>query len=174
MTASPPAPAALPLVTRSGLLAFGLALGIIVLDQASKYVILNVVDLPSRGTIPLLPVLNLTMVWNPGVSFGLLKAGGPAGRLALAAFAGVVVLSLAWWARSVRRPLAALALGFVMGGAVGNNLIDRIRFGRVVDFIDVSGIGFFPWVFNVADIAINIGVALLILDSLRSPPRAAT
>jgi signal peptidase II len=69
--------------------------------------------------------------------------------------------------------LFALGLGLVMGGAVGNNLVDRLRFGRVVDFIDVSGLGFFPWVFNVADSAITVGVILLLLDSVWPAAKSA-
>jgi signal peptidase II len=70
----------------------------------------------------------------------------------------------------VVRPLLATALGLVIGGAIGN-LIDRVRFGAVADFLDFSRL-YFPWVFNVADSAITIGVLLLILDSLRPAPRA--
>lgn len=159
-------PLAAPTFTRWGFIAYGTAIAALILDQLSKFWVLHVLDLPNRGTVPILPVLSLTMVWNPGVSFGLLRAGGLTGRLLLAAFAAAVVTALGVWARNAVRPLTAIGIGMVMGGAVGNNLIDRLRFGRVVDFIDVSGLGFFPWVFNVADSAISIGVALLILDSL--------
>jgi signal peptidase II len=76
-------------------------------------------------------------------------------------------ICLAWWATQSNRRLLITAIGFVMGGALGN-VIDRIRFGYVVDFIDFSGTGVFPWVFNVADSAITIGVVLLIIDSLVS------
>ena len=82
------------------------------------------------------------------------------------AFALVVVAALAVWARRVDRPLLAAALGLVIGGAIGNNLIDRVRFGAVADFLDFTGLHF-PWVFNVADSAITVGVVLLLLDSLR-------
>ena len=73
-----------------------------------------------------------------------------------------VAVALAVWVRKADRPLLASAIGLIIGGAVGN-LIDRIRYGYVVDFIDASGL-YFPWVFNVADAAINVGVALLLLD----------
>jgi signal peptidase II len=79
---------------------------------------------------------------------------------------------LAWWATRVERRLLVAAIGLVMGGALGN-VIDRIRFGGVVDFLDFSGTGLFPWIFNVADAAITVGVALLILDSLLSERRGA-
>jgi signal peptidase II len=155
-----------PLVTRLGLMSYGVAILALALDQLSKFWILYGLDLPDRGSVRLAPFLSFSMVWNPGVSFGLLRSEGEVGRLMLAAFAAVVVAALAFWARTASRPLAATGLGLVMGGAVGNNLIDRLRFGRVIDFIDVSGLQFFPWVFNVADSAITVGVALLILDSL--------
>lgn len=153
-------------VTRLGYKAYGVAALTLILDQLSKYWVLDVLHLPERFTIKLLPVLSLTMVWNPGVSFGLLRAGGELGRLMLAAFAAMVVIILGNWARKTVRPLMAVGLGLVMGGAVGNNLIDRLQFGRVVDFIDVSGLHFFPWVFNVADSAISVGVVLLLVDTL--------
>ncbi len=171
MTIETPAPAepalAPPAFTRWGLVAYAVAVATLVLDQLSKIWVLDIFDLPAKGTVPVLPpLLNLTMVWNPGVSFGLFRAGGEVGRLLLAAFAAAVVVGLGVWARKITRPLTAIGVGMVMGGAVGNNLVDRLRLGHVADFIDVSGVGFFPWVFNVADSAISIGVALLILDSV--------
>jgi signal peptidase II len=178
MTVQTPAPAdpALdaPAVTKWGFVAYAIAILTLILDQLSKVWILDVLDLPDKFTVPVLPpILRLTMVWNPGVSFGLLRAGGEVGRLLLAAFAAIVVAALAFWARNVGRPMTALGLGLVMGGAVGNNLVDRLRLGRVADFIDVSGLGFFPWVFNVADSAISIGVVLLILDSVLPSVKSA-
>jgi signal peptidase II len=158
--------------TRWGLVAYAAAICTLILDQLSKFWVLHILNLPDKGTVPILPFFSLTMVWNPGVSFGLLRAQGEIGRLLLAAFAGAVVIGLGVWARRLERPLTAIGVGMVMGGAVGNNLIDRLRFGRVVDFLDVTGVGFFPWVFNVADSAITIGVILLILDSF-APSRKA-
>ena len=153
-------------------LAYGAAVLIIVLDQASKAWMLGPFDLPDKGPVPVLPFLRLTMVWNQGVSFGLLGSHGEAGRWALTLFETAVAVFLAVWARRAERPLLALALGFVMGGAIGN-VIDRVRFGAVVDFIDVTALHF-PWVFNIADSAINIGVALLVLDALTPAKPAAT
>ncbi len=155
-----------PVVTRWGLIAYGVAVLTLILDQLSKLWVLKGLDLPDRFTVPVLPIFSLTMVWNPGVSFGLFHGGGEVGRVLLALFAACVVAALAFWARNAVRPLAAIGLGMVMGGAVGNNLVDRLRFGKVVDFLDFSGLGFFPWVFNVADSAITVGVILLILDSV--------
>ena len=76
----------------------------------------------------------------------------------------------AWWATRANRRLLVAAIGLVMGGAFGN-VIDRIRFGGVVDFLDFSGTGLFPWIFNIADSGITIGVMLLILDSFLSERR---
>jgi signal peptidase II len=77
--------------------------------------------------------------------------------------------------RRADRPLFATALGLFIGGALGNNLIDRARIGEVVDFLDFSGL-YFPWVFNVADSAITVGVMLLLLDSFKptAPPVEAS
>ena len=78
---------------------------------------------------------------------------------------------LAFWVRKAQRPLLGVGLGLVIGGAVGN-AIDRIRFGAVVDFLDFQRLGFFPWVFNVADSAITVGVVFLLLDSMRKESAA--
>ena len=153
------------LVTRLGWAAYALAAVVVVLDQASKAWVLGPLDLPGRGVVDVLPVFRLSMVWNPGVSFGLLAARGALGRWLLVAFASCVVIALAVWARRLTRPLTAIAIGLVMGGAIGNNVIDRVRFGAVADFLDFSGLGF-KWVFNVADSAISVGVALLLLEML--------
>jgi signal peptidase II len=163
------------LVTRHGRLAYMVALVVVVLDQLSKFWVLNVLDLQNRPPIHVLPFFQLNMVWNAGVSFGLLRAGSGAGRWILVLFALAVIIALAVWARRVSRTFTAVALGLILGGALGNNLIDRVRFGAVADFLDFHGIGFFPWVFNVADSAITIGVILLLLDSfLRPKEEAAT
>ena len=118
-------------------------------------------------------MLRLTMVWNHGVSFGLLAAHGDLGRWLLVAFALVVVTLLGVWAARANRLLTASSLGLVMGGAIGNNIVDRVRFGAVADFIDVSALHF-PWVFNIADSAINLGVALLLIEALTAPKPPAT
>jgi signal peptidase II len=163
--------------TRLGLSAYALALAVLVLDQLSKFWVVDrlfsarcpgfVASAAADAfcSVKLLPVLSLSMVWNRGVSFGLLQAHEDWARWGLAAFSLAVAVALALWARKAERPVLAAALGLVIGGAIGN-LVDRVRLGAVADFIDVSGLGFFPWVFNVADSAITVGVILLILDSL--------
>ena len=163
-------------VSRLGWTAYVLALLIIVADQASKYWILEVFQLPLRPSTHVAGPLSLTMVWNEGVSFGLLRAEQDLTRWALVVFSLAVAAFLAVWARKIEKPLLAIAVGLVMGGAVGN-AIDRIRFGAVADFLDVSALGFFPWVFNIADAAINVGIGLLLIDMLlteRKQKRAAS
>jgi signal peptidase II len=165
-------PPAKPAVTRMGLYAYILAAAVVVIDQLSKFWVLNGLHLDLRGQIPVLPFFRLTMVMNPGVSFGLLRADSSAGRWILVAAALVVVAFLAVWVRRAERPLFATSVGLVIGGALGNNLIDRARMGQVVDFLDFSGLAF-PWVFNVADSAITIGVVLLLLDSFAPAQKPA-
>jgi signal peptidase II len=151
-------------VTKPGWMAFVLAAVVIVADQASKYWILSVLGLQEGQSIPIVGPLHLTGVWNHGVSFGLLTANHDLARWAFVAFSLIVAVILAGWVRRTERPLFATALGFLIGGAVGN-AVDRVRYGAVADFIDVSRLHF-PWVFNVADAAINVGIACLLLDML--------
>jgi signal peptidase II len=163
-------------MTRSNFMPLGVIAALVVLmaDQASKWWILNVLDLPELRQVVLLPVLNLTMVWNHGVTFGLLNGLGDWGHVILAGVALAVVVALGFWLRRAESRTMAVAIGAIAGGAVGN-VIDRVRFGGVVDFIHVHVAT--PWgdvswyVFNVADAAIVCGVAALILESLLSKRR---
>jgi lipoprotein signal peptidase len=144
------------------------ALAVLLADQASKWWVLNGLDLPDLHQVVLLPVLNLTMVWNHGVTFGLLNGLGSAGHWLLAIVALAVVAALAVWLRKADSHVTATAIGAIAGGAVGN-VIDRLRFGAVVDFIHahvvIGGTDYSWYVFNVADAAIVCGVATLILES---------
>jgi signal peptidase II len=144
----------------------GLIVAVLVLvaDQASKWAILSPIDLPDRGQIVLTPMLNLSMVWNRGVTFGLLTGFTEWGHLALAGLAICVVAALGVWMWRAETRLAAIALGAIAGGAIGN-VIDRLRFGAVVDFVDAH-VGNLHWyVFNLADAAIVCGVIALVVDS---------
>jgi len=153
-------------ISRLAVTAFVFALIVVVLDQLTKAWVVSGLDLREVGRVNVLPpILNFTWVENRGVSFGLFGDGSA--RWMLSLFSIVVAGILGWWALRADRRLLITAIGLVMGGAIGN-VIDRIRFGFVVDFIDFSGTRVFPWVFNVADSAITIGVILLILDSLLS------
>jgi len=159
-------------LTRLGRMALILAAAVIVADQAVKWWILSALNLPLLGSQQVAGPFYLSMVWNAGVSFGFLKAEHDLVRWLLAAFSISVAVILALWVRRAERPLFAVAVGLVMGGAVGN-VIDRIRLGAVADFIDVRAltVGLFPWIFNVADAAISVGVFLLLIDMLRQDGR---
>jgi lipoprotein signal peptidase len=145
-----------------------IALVLLVADQATKWWVLEVIRLPEVGRIAVLPFFNLTMVWNRGVTFGLLAGEAWWHPYVLAAIACAVALALLVWMRRAENRLVAAALGLVLGGAVGN-VIDRVRFGAVVDFVDLHAFGWHWYVFNLADSAIVIGVGLLLADALLRP-----
>ena len=154
-------------MTRNRLTLLGLAPALVVLaaDQASKWWVLNVIHLRVDEPIVILPVLNLTLVHNRGVTFGLFNSLGDWSSLVLAAVALAVVAALGVWLRRAESTLVAIALGTIAGGAV-SNVIDRLRFGAVIDFVHAHIGGWSWYVFNLADAAIVCGVATLVLDSL--------
>ncbi len=156
-------------ISALGWAAYAAAGVVLALDQLSKWWVLGPLDLPSRGQVRLLPpLLNLTLTHNPGVSFGLLSAGALS-RWGLTLFSVVVAGALGVWAARADKRVQAAGLGLIMGGALGNAL-DRLRLGVVTDFVDVSAaLPLFPWIFNVADSAITVGVALLLLESVLAP-----
>ena len=153
-------------VTRWAWRAYALAAVVLILDQLTKYWILSVVRLPEGATMEVFPPLQFTRIWNEGVSFGLFQAQHDLVRWGMVVFNVIVALLLSYWVRTQTRLLPAVGLGLLIGGAIGN-AIDRARFGAVVDFIDVQRLGFFPWIFNIADAGITIGVIFILLDSLR-------
>ena len=155
-------------LTHYALLTYALAVVVLILDQLSKAWILYGLRLADVGTVALLPFFRLSLVWNRGFSFGLLSQVDLA-RWALSIFSIGVAIALALWARRTTRLLPALGLGLIIGGAIGN-AADRLRMGAVVDFLDFTGTHFFPWVFNMADSGITVGVILLLADSLLARP----
>ncbi len=148
----------------NGLFWRGVALAavIIVLDQASKLWIVHGLDLPRLEKIEISGIFDLTYVENRGASFGMLHGL----RWLLAIISLGVSLGLAWWLGRLKRPIAVIGVGLIIGGALGN-LYDRLAYGYVVDFLDFSGL-WFPWVFNIADAAINVGIAFLLLDAWKT------
>jgi signal peptidase II len=152
---------------------FGLAiaLAVFILDQVVKYIVTGPLALQSVGQIVLAPIFNLTWVENYGVSMGLLTAGSETMRWALVALTGAIGIGVAVWLwREVNRH-DVIALGLVLGGAAGN-ILDRVRFGYVVDFLDLHFGAFRPFlVFNVADAAITIGVVILLARALFVRPK---
>ncbi len=137
-------------------------------DQASKFWIVEIVRLPERRRIEISSIFDLSFVQNNGASFGLF-AGGMGSRIFLSLLVSSVVVGLLIWLGGLRRPVAAAGVAFVIGGALGN-LYDRVAYGYVIDFLDFSGL-YFPWVFNVADMSVNVGVALLLLDAWQTRDR---
>jgi len=151
----------------TGLIAAGIAL---IVDQGSKLYMLHgagFAHMPPGTSIPVLPFFNLVMVWNQGVSYGLFAASSPFGRWALVVLALVAIAALGWllW-RTTSRSLA-IGYGLVIGGAIGNNLIDRVIYGAVADFFHFYGFGYDWYVFNIADLAITLGAVAIIYDVLK-------
>lgn len=136
-----------------------------VLDQATKLFTLFVVDLPVTEPIRLAPFLDLIVVWNRGISYGLFQQHSELGRWALTAVALAASVGLGIWMARAEGRLLAASLGLVIGGALGN-AVDRVAYGAVFDFIHFH-VGSWSWyVFNVADAAIVAGVVGLLYDSL--------
>lgn len=154
---------------RAGLLACAAAFA---LDQGTKWWIAEVVMQPPR-TIPVAPFFNLTFHRNTGVSFGLFAGLGEGGRWALVAVALAVVAMLCVWMARAERAWVGAALGLVAGGAI-SNVVDRLRHGGVTDFLDVHYAGWHWPSFNLADAAICVGVALLLLDGFLGERRQET
>lgn len=149
------------------------AAAIFVVDQLVKLWIIAGIGLQAKGSINLLPVLSLTWVENRGVSMGLLQADGAKERWILTAVTALIAAGVAWWMRKETNRIDILALALVLGGALGN-IVDRVRFGYVVDFVHVHVGEWSFYVFNVADAAITIGVAILLLRAFfeRKPAAA--
>ena len=141
------------------------ALTTLALDQASKLYLLFGYDLPLREPLIVAPFLDLIVVWNRGISYGLFQQETEVGRWALLAISVAAALGLAVWMTRVSSRLLAAALGLIVGGAVGN-AIDRVAYGAVVDFVHFHVGGFSWYVFNIADAAIVAGVIGLLYDAL--------
>ncbi len=151
-------------------LALAIAVLILAADQVSKTLVIAL--MAGRGFEPLDVTANLSvvMVWNRGVSFGMLSGGDETVRWAFTGLAFAVAAGLVVWAARVANPWQAAAAGLVAGGAVGNG-VDRIMYGAVADFIDLHA-GRWSWpAFNVADSAITAGIALLLVHALLSGRR---
>ena len=148
------------------------ALVLLGLDQLTKWVVLALLDLPARP-IAVTPFFNLVMVWNRGVSFGMLDALGAAAPWLLSGLALAVVIGLLFWLRQSEHAMMAIGLGLVIGGALGN-VFDRVRYGAVVDFLDFHLAGWHWPAFNLADAGICVGAGLIVVDGLLAPRRQYT
>ena len=158
-----------------GLITAALAL---VADQGSKLFMLyaaGFAHMPPGMAVPVLPFFNLVMVWNPGISYGLFPANGRMGTWLLIGLSVVAIGVLGWllW-RSTSRALA-IGYGLIIGGALGNNLVDRVIYGKVADFFHFYGFGYDWYIFNIADVAITLGAIAIIYDVLQPehPPTSS-
>jgi signal peptidase II len=155
---------------RPGIIA---AVAALALDQASKLWLLFVFEIARRGAVQVTPFFDLVLAWNVGISFGWFQSESPAAQIILMVIKAVAVIVLAIWMARSRTLLATVALGLIIGGAIGN-AIDRFAYGAVVDFalfhVQIGGKPFNWYVFNLADVAIVAGVAALLYDSLLGYP----
>ncbi|HEU0309880.1 MAG TPA: signal peptidase II [Sphingomicrobium sp.] len=143
--------------------AYLFALLIFVVDQISKYIIIGPLNLEAVQHIDLLPFFDFTWVENRGISLGIAQAANDTQRWILVGVTAAIAIGVAWWIRKEEARGDQLALAMVLGGALGN-IVDRTRYGYVVDFLDLHFGTFRPfYVFNVADAAISIGVVILLL-----------
>ncbi len=148
---------------------------VLVLDQWVKWLVTGPLGIDQEGELrTLLPIFDLRFVRNKGVSLGLLHADTDVMRWALVAMTGAIALGVLWWMRRETNRFDLLGLGLVLGGAIGN-ILDRVRFGYVVDYADLHFGNWSPFlVFNIADAAISIGVVFLLVRALfaRDTPAA--
>ena len=144
------------------------ALAVVLVDQIVKVGVLGYFAGSEVDPRPLAPFLDLTLRLNRGISFSLFARDSAAAQAVLLAVTLAATSLLGWWLFRSRSALSAVGLGLIIGGALGN-AIDRIAHGAVIDYLDLHAFGRHFFVFNAADAAINIGVALLILDLLLAP-----
>ena len=150
------------------------AIAVLVIDQASKLWLLYGFDL-GQDAVRVTPFFDLVLAWNVGISFGWFQTDNQLAQVALMAIKAIAVIVLGIWMARSSTLLATLALGLIIGGAVGNG-IDRFLHGAVVDFalfhLDIGGKTYNWYVFNLADVAIVAGVAGLLYDSFLGVPAA--
>ncbi len=143
------------------------ALVSLALDQASKYALLywaHFKDMPGVR-IPVLPFFDLVMTWNPGISYGLFPVSGLGTTLLIAVVAAIIAF-LGLWLWRTDSAIVAIGCGLVIGGGIGNNLIDRVIYGKVADFFHLHAFGHDWYVFNIADVAVVLGALAFIYDVL--------
>ena len=144
---------------------FILAVGVFLIDRISKWWAVDAIDLAQNGPVDLLPFLDLTLVWNRGISLGMFQADGNTGRYFLIALTGAISIFIAVWLFRSTEKILKIGLGLVLGGAMGN-IWDRIEYGAVADFLHFFVGNWSFYIFNVADAAITVGVILLLWDAL--------
>ena len=158
---------------RAQVIGYSVAVAAVLVDQAHKAWMLGPFEIAERGRTALAPFLDLILVWNRGVSYGLLTQEHDLGRWLLIALGVAGAILFGWWLKSTRGLFAAISLGLVIGGAL-SNVIDRLIHGAVADFF-LFHVGAFEWyVFNLADVWIVAGAVGLVLVWLTERPEIAT
>jgi signal peptidase II len=148
---------------RRGVVGFGVALVVFLLEQVTKWIVLGPLDLRNVQLLEILPFFQLNYTENHGISLGLFQAQSDAMRWLLVAVTAAIAVGVGYWITREEKRGDQIALGMVLGGALGN-ILDRVRHGYVVDFADLHFGDFRPFfIFNVADAAISIGVVILLL-----------
>ncbi|WP_339833333.1 signal peptidase II [uncultured Parvibaculum sp.] len=147
------------------LLGFAVAIAGFLVDRLHKWWMLDIYEIGLRGRVEVTPFFDLVMAWNKGVSYGLFQAETSLGVLILVSFALAVTFGLGLWLARAEHRAIAVAIGLIIGGAVGN-VYDRIAYGAVADFFSFHAFGFYWYIFNIADIWIALGVMLILLDSV--------
>ena len=151
---------------RKGAIGFSIAAIVFVLEQITKWVVLGPLDLRNTQSVEVLPIFRLNYTENHGISLGLFQASSDAMRWVLVLVTAAIAVGVAWWIGREEKRWDQIALGMVLGGALGN-ILDRVRHGYVVDFADLHFGSFRPFfIFNVADAAISIGVVILLLRAI--------
>ena len=157
---------------RIGLIA---AIAALVADQVAKVWLLAFVDIAAHGAIRVTPFFDLVLTWNKGISYGWFQTDSLSGEAVLLAVKLVAIAGLAIWLARAQSVIAAIGLGLIIGGAIGNG-VDRFAYGAVMDFalfhVDLAGKERDWYVFNLADVAIVAGVVGLLYDSLLGTPAA--
>ncbi len=152
---------------------FFTAVAVLAADQATKLWLLFVFDIGRRGTVNITPFFDLVLAWNIGISFGWFQSESALTQAVLLAIKVVAVVVLSIWMARAHTRTATIALGLIIGGAIGNG-IDRLAYGAVVDFalfhVQIGANTFNWYVFNLADTAIVVGVAALLYDSFLNVP----
>ena len=142
---------------------WAVAILVFAIDQLAKWYVTGPLALPQRDTFEILPIFRLQWVGNHGVSTGILVAQSEVQRWALTLFTVGIAVFVGVWMTREKRTLDRIALGLILGGALGN-ILDRVRLGYVTDFLNLHFGAWSPfYVFNIADAGISIGVALLVL-----------
>jgi signal peptidase II len=137
----------------------------LIADQFCKIWMIYVYEITQKGKVVLTPFFDLVMVWNEGISYGLFPQGGRLGQWFLTGIALAATVALLVWLARTTSTLAAVSIGLIVGGALGN-AIDRVVYGAVADFFSLHAFGFYWYIFNLADAAIVAGVAGLLYETL--------